>query len=449
MNQVWINNVLDLAKQEGFSDFEIYVESSKRFSASVFNGELDKFSASEPAGIAVRGIYKGKLGNAFTEKMDETSLKLLIADCRSNAEISEVEELPELYSSGAVYVTLEPEVCDLGQLSAKDKIEMLKEAEALAYKLDSRVDQLVNKYGDFATQIGLYNTKGLALTYSSSMGYAYFAPILKEGDDVKNEMVLKLFKQVSEIKTEDAVREAVEMTKAMLGAESLKSGSYATVIGNRAVASLLMVMMSIFSAEYADKGLTQLKDKVGEMIASPMVSLVEDPHLAGGFGSVPFDSEGVPTQKKRLVDHGQLTGFLHNLKTAKKFNVAPTGNGFKASYKSPVGISATNFFMEAGQETLETMMKRVGTGVLITEFSGLNAGINAVTGEFSLACRGFKIEKGAKGSPVNQITVSGNFFDLLKQVEGVANDFAFEELDSVSIYGAPSIFVKELMVSGK
>lgn len=448
MNPVEINRLLTLAKEEGFSDFEIYAENTKRFSASVFKGELDKFSASEPAGISVRGIYNGKLGNAFTEKTDEESLKLLIEDCRSNAEISESEEVAEIYGAGASYATLASEVFDFSERSAKDKIEMLKNMETLAFGLDSRVDQLVNKYGDFSTEIGIYNTRGLALTYATSMGYVYFAPILKSGDDVKNEMVIKLFKRAEEVDTEEVVKEAVERTKAMMGAQSLKSGPYETIIGNRAVSSLLMVMMSIFSAESADKGLTLLKDKVGEMVASPVVSLVEDPHLAGGFASVPFDCEGVPTQKKRLIDKGQLTGFLHNLKTAKKFNVAPTGNGFKASYKSPVSISATNLFIEAGEETLEAMMKRVGTGILITEFSGLHAGINSVTGEFSLACRGFTFEDGIQGRAVNQITVSGNFYDLLKQIDSVANDFSFEEFDSVSVYGAPSIYVQTLMVSG-
>ena len=210
-----------------------------------------------------------------------------------------------------------------------------------------------------------------------------------------------------------------------------------------------MAMVSAFSAESADKGLTQLKDKVGEGIASPLIHIVEDPHLSGGFGSVPFDSEGVPTQKKRLVDGGQLTGFLHNLKTAKKFKVAPTGNGFKASYKSPVGIGATNFFIEPGEETLENLMMRLGSGVYLTELDGLHAGINPVTGEFSLSCRGFVIEAGHLGQAVNQITVSGNYFELLKQVEGVADDLSFEEVDSVSVYGAPSLYVKSLMISGE
>ena len=121
MTPKWITALLDQAKSAGFSDFEIYTESSKRFSASVFKGELDKFTASEPFGIAVRGIYDGKLGNAYTEKNDEASLQLLVEDCLSNAVISEVSETAELFKPGAVYATWHELPSDLDKLSPKDK----------------------------------------------------------------------------------------------------------------------------------------------------------------------------------------------------------------------------------------------------------------------------------------------------------------------------------------
>ena len=103
---------------------------------------------------------------------------------------------------------------------------MLKKAEASAIAIDARVDQVINHYGDFATEIGLYNTRGLSLNYVSSMGYAYFAPILKAGDAVKNEMVLRLFKQIDKIRATEAVAEAILKTRQMFGAKSLPSGTY-------------------------------------------------------------------------------------------------------------------------------------------------------------------------------------------------------------------------------
>lgn len=449
MNQEWMKDLLETAKSRGFSDFEIYMESSKRFSTSVFKGELDKFSASEPSGISVRGIYNGKMGNAYTEKMDRESLNLLVEDCLTNAQISETEDISELFAPADSYPVLKPADSDLNAVTAADKIEMVKRAEAAAMKMDSRVDQVQNQYGDFSTKIAIVNSKGLNLECEMAMGYIYFAPIVKVGQETKNELAIHLFRNKDEIQAERIAEKSVAKTVKMLGAEILASGSYKTVMGGQPMASLIQVMASIFSAEAADKGLTYFKDKVGQQVASPLVNLVDNPHLEAGFATIPFDSEGVPTKEKRLIDKGELTGFLHNLKTARKFGVAPSGNGFKASFKTPVGISATNFFMEPGEETLSHLLGRVGEGLYITGLDGLHAGINAITGEFSLSCKGFKIEAGQLSAPVHQITVSGNYFDLLKAVEGVADDFAFEELDSIAVYGAPSVYVGNLVVAGK
>jgi PmbA protein len=449
MRREEINQLLELAKKAGFTDFEVYTETSKRFSTSIFKGEVDKFSYSEPAGVSVRGIFNGKMGNAYTERVDLEALEALVYDCLSNAQISEVEEIAEIYTPPATYPCVETEDGDLHEMTAAEKIQQLKDAETLGMQLDSRVDQITNGYGDLVSTVGIYNTKGLALEYTLSLGYAYFAPILKQGQETKNEMVLKLFKTRDAFKANELVEEAVNNTAHMFGAEAIPSGNYKAVIGNKAVSCLLSAMSSIFSAEAADKGLTLFKDKVGEVVASSMVNIVEDPHLASGFASIPFDSEGVPTQKKRLIDGGRLTGFIHNLKTARKFGVEPTGNGFKASFKTPVGIATTNLFVESGSESFETMLSRVQNGVYLTAFDGLHAGINAVTGDFSLSCRGFLIEAGQLTTAINQITASGNYFELLKLIDGVANDFVFEDIDSVSVYGAPSISAEKLVISGK
>ncbi len=449
MRPVWFKELLEIAKNKGFSDFEIYMEKSKRFSTSIYNGALDKFSASEPAGVSVRGIYNGKMGNAYSEKMDLDALKLLVEDCLSNALISEVEEVPELFAPVENYPEVPVQETNLQKIEPTVKIKMLEKGEADANAYDARVDQVENQYGDFYQMIDIVNTKGLDLHYESGMGYAYYSPIVKEGDETKNEHIIKLFRNIEDWNPKKHAEESVEKTIEMIGAESIPSGSYKTVIAPNAAASLLQVMVSIFSAEAADKGLTYFKDKVGETVASEIVTITDDPHLAEGFATIPFDSEGVPTQKKNLIEKGQMMGFMHNLKTAAKFGVSPTGNGFKASFKSPVGISPTNFFLKPGEIALEEMLKSVDQGLYITALDGLHAGINSVTGDFSLSCRGFVVEKGQKTRPVNQCTVSGNFFKMLCAIEMIGNDFSFEETENTAVYGASSVYVGQLVYAGQ
>ena len=186
-------------------------------------------------------------------------------------------------------------------------------------------------------------------------------------------------------------------------------------------------------------------DKEGEIIASDVVTIVDDPLLDNGFASTPFDDEGVATYKKELVSKGELKTLLHNLKTAYKAGCKSTGNGFKYSYASPVSISPTNLYIEKGEKSLEELMEEVGEGILITELAGLHSGANSITGDFSLAAKGFYIENGKKSYPVEQITIAGNYFYMLKDIEEVGNDLKFP----MSSIGSPSVKIKEISIAGK
>lgn len=449
MERQWMKDLLEKAKEKGFSDFEIYYEAAKRFSISVFKGELDKFSASEPSGVSVRGIFNGKMGNAYTEKIDTDALECLIEDCLTNAMINETEETVLLYEPTGESVGFERRPSNLSELTAEEKIKRLLEAEKACYAQEPQLDQVQNQYGDFATHIEIVNTKGLDVSYDSHMGYVYFSPIIKREGDTKNEHSMGLFINKEDVQELTHVSEAIKLTNAMFGAQILPSGSYKTVFSNKSMSNLIEVMAGIFSAEAADKGLSAFKDKVGQVVANPILSLIDDPHLPEGFASVPFDSEGVPTQRQALINSGKLTGFLHNLKTAEKFKVPPTGNGFKASFKSPVGISGTNMYLQPGKLSLEDLLKDVETGLYVTGLDGLHAGINAITGDFSLSCRGHKIEGGVLGTAFHQMTVSGNYFEMLKNIEAIASDLVFDGMDSSAVYGSPSVFAGHLVFAGE
>lgn len=252
-------------------------------------------------------------------------------------------------------------------------------------------------------------------------------------------------KNLGEVKPEVIAKQGLEEALSKIGGKSIPSGKYKMIINNEAMVSLLGTFSSIFNAEQVQKGLSLLKGKEGEIIASDIVTLVDDPHLEDGLGTTSFDDEGVATYKKEIITKGKLNTFLYNLKTAHKAGVKSTGNGFKSSYASIVGISATNFYIEPGKKSFDELCEEVKDGVIITDFAGLHSGASAVTGDFSLAAKGFMIEDGKKSFPVEQITVAGNFFTLLKDIEEVGSDLKFP----MSSIGCPSVVVKELSVAGK
>ena len=252
-------------------------------------------------------------------------------------------------------------------------------------------------------------------------------------------------KSLNDVKPDKIAKMGVDEALSKIGGTSIASGNYKVIINNEAMVSLLSTFAGIFSGDAVQKGLSLLKDKEGEIIATDIVNLVDDPHLEDGLASVSFDDEGVATLKTYLIKNGKLNSLLHNLKTANKAGVKSTGNGFKASYASPISVSPTNFYIEPGINSLEEMTKKINKGLIITDFAGLHSGANSITGDFSLAAKGFYIEDGIKTHPVEQITVAGNFFTLLNNIEEIGSDLKFP----MSSVGSPSIIIKELSIAGE
>ena len=252
-------------------------------------------------------------------------------------------------------------------------------------------------------------------------------------------------KSLDEVDTFKIAKMGVDEALSKIGGASIPSGNYKVIINSDAMVSIISTFAGVFSGDSVQKGLSLLKGKEGKVIASSIVNLVDDPHLKDGLASVGFDDEGVATTKTYLIKNGKLESLLHNLKTANKAGIKSTGNGFKSSYASAISVSPTNMYIEPGVSSLEDMSKKIDKGLIITDFAGLHSGANSITGDFSLAAKGFYVENGIKSKPVEQITVAGNFFTLLSDIEEIGNDLKFP----MSSVGSPSILVKELSIAGE
>jgi PmbA protein len=226
---------------------------------------------------------------------------------------------------------------------------------------------------------------------------------------------------------------------AQLGASPVESGEYEILLTNKASCSLLHPHVAMFNAESVQKNVSLLNGKVGEVIANELITLVDDPFRKKSSKSGAFDDEGVATTYKELISKGELTGFLHNLKTAKKDDIKSTGNGFLN------GISPTNFHFLEGTTDYDAAVKGMKKGLIISDLAGTHAGCNPVSGDFSLQATGFLVEDGKIGRPVALITVAGNYLTLLQDVTHVCNDLYFD----FGFVGSPSLKIKSLQVSGK
>lgn len=442
----FIQALLDEAKKAGIEAAEIYLSSGDSFRAMCQHGEINNYTVNSTRGLSLRGLYEGKMGYAATEAFDEEAVAQLVEAVKESAQLTEDSDVQEIYKGDEKYPEVNDYNPELDKVEESRKLDFVLELEKQAKAKDPRILQLTyDLISSSSSEVRIVNSYGLDLRHKDNIVYAVINALAKEGDRVVTGGGFAMDRDFEKLSVEKIVDEAVEEAIFMLKASSVPSGSYRAIIHAKCMPDLLGVFSGVFSAEAAQKGMSLLSGKEGEIIASEVVTLMDDPLLPGGLASQPFDAEGVATKTKAVIENGKLTTLLHNLKTARKAGVKTTGNAAKAGYAGSVNVSPSNFYLKPGEKTLEEMMKDMGEGLVITEVSGLHSGANAISGDFSLIAQGYTVKDGKKDAPVEQITVAGNFYQLLKNIRVVGSDLCFPG----SAVGSPSVDVGEIAVAGK
>ena len=443
---LFVKELFSKAQEEGFSEYEVYYVDRESLSISVYKEEVEKYNLNNSAGLSFRGKFGDRIGYSYTEILDEDAIEMLVKKAKENVLAIENNDIQFIYEGDKEYKEISTYHEELEDIPADKLINIAISMEKEAKKYCNKVESFSGCSVSYSSgKYGIINSKGLNLSNKSNLLTAYVVPIVKDLDKMYDGCGYVVAKSLNDVKPDKIAKMGVDEALSKIGGTSIASGNYKVIINNEAMVSLLSTFAGIFSGDAVQKGLSFLKDKEGEIIAADIVNLVDDPHLEDGLASVSFDDEGVATLKTYLIKNGKLNSLLHNLKTANKAGVKSTGNGFKSSYASPISVSPTNFYIEPGINSLEEMTKKINKGLIITDFAGLHSGANSITGDFSLAAKGFYIEDGIKTHPVEQITVAGNFFTLLNNIEEIGSDLKFP----MSSVGSPSIVIKELSIAGE
>ena len=441
----FINEVFLKAKDQGFKDWEIYLVKATSFESHIADNEVREYKNSTLQGISFRGTFKNKMGYAYTEKIEQGVPEILIKNAIENAEIKEEEGEEELFHGSSSYPTVEGIHPSLNNISVSEKINLAKTMEKAALSKDKRivaVDHCV--IAKFEGEILLVNSYGLNLSHKDGNAMAYIVVRAVEGDSTKVGIKIWGSKSFTDFDPYSIANEAVNLAINKLGAKTIPSGTYNIILENKMVANLFSIFINNFYAENVQKGLSLFKDKIGNPIASQVLTIRDNVSHDRSLRATPFDSEGVATKDKLVVLSGVLQTFLYNTKSAKKDGEQSTGNGFKSSFKSTVATDINNLFIEPGITQFKEIIKGF-TGVLITDLQGLHAGANSVSGDFSIQAEGFLYENGKIIQPVEQITIAGNFYNMLNSIEAVYDDLYFSPFGQI---GAPSLQINGIKISG-
>ncbi len=439
--------VIAACAAQGIEEYELYYQASSSTSVDTFQHSVNEFSSSLSGGLCFRCIVDGKMGYASTEDLSREQAVAVVAKAVDNAQNLETEEQVFLGQGGQVYESLPDRSYPAPTTEAL--IEKALETTEKLYAADPMaVDGCQSQVIRGAEEVAIYNSKGLDLHRRNSYAGIVAVGVVSNGKDMSNDYQIKLG-DLSRIDTDKMVKKAIDTAKIKLGGEVAPTGQYPVIFNPDAMCSLLNVYSSIFNSEAAQKGLSQLAGKEGEVIAAPIVTLVDDPFHCDNPEPANFDAEGSPTHKKNIIDKGVLNTLLYNLKTAAVAGKKTTGNASKGGYNASVGIRPFTMYLENGEYTEEELLHKAGNGVYITDLSGLHAGADSISGDFSLQSEGYMIENGEKTKFVKSFTVAGNFYDLLKNIVAIGNNCVLPNAMGMTAFGSPSVLVEGLSVAGK
>ena len=432
------------AKASGIEKLNFYVEERISRELSLYQGALEHMQRSDVKQVFVEGLVEGRSGSVFLENLDETLIPEYIRDLKENAQLSDKSFEPYDLSGLDQITAMQYQFSSL-----EDTVEAMRRAEQAAYDTDSRIASGVQIH---VQETGFYYTladenENFA-TDAILGGRAGIHLVARDGEDVQPGGKGKPFHGADIPDMEVMAREAAESAVSRLAAQSYPTGTYPVVLDARVSAELLDAFMPAFFAGNIQSRMSVLAGRLGEQLAGENISILEDPAMPGGFCTRRFDDEGVPCRAKAIVDQGKLNCWLYNRQTARKDDCSSGGNGFKAHFNEAVSTGYTNVFIPKGCSTREELLGQMGNGLLITAVSGVFAGARPNSGDFSLISSGYVVEEGKIGRAVNQITIAGNFFEMLKSVLAIGNDEHWMIASNGNVC-TPSMYVASLAISGK
>lgn len=450
--------VVEICERHGAPQSEAFFVTSYGTSIKVFDLNLESFRRSEHAGVGIR-VFKGdKIGRSYTTDVSEGALIQAVENAIASADISEPDlhiRLPEdsycpkgAREGGELGSELDIWQEDPDDISAEEKIEFTLNLERNARAFDPRVKGVETAfYSDSASNIVIANSLGFRAGYRTSSFYGYLIAIAEEDGEFQTGFGFTAARRFSRLEGDAASEEAAGLAVSLLGSSAIETKKMPLILRNLPAAEIIAAVAFALSADAVVKGRSYLADRIGESVGSDLLNLEDDGTIKGGFGTAPFDDEGVRMTRKTLIERGVLKGFLHNCYTASRMGCALTGNASRASFRDNIGVSPTNLYIPAGGSSFEELRAGIENGLEVTELQGVHVGLNPVTGEISVGVKGIFIRNGKPDKGVREVTVAGKMEDFLKGLIAIGNDLRFIPLRGG--IGAPSIVVKDIVVAGR
>ena len=444
--------VVDLAMKAGASDAEAVAREGDEFSVNVRMGQVETLQESGSRGLGLRVFLGLKSASASTSDLTADGIRQLVEGALALAKITEEDPfagLPERGEFGSVAGDLHLYYEDVYSLPGVERIEWARRAEVAALEADSRI--VNSDGGSFDAATGrkvLANSRGFVGGYRSSYAGVSAVPLAMDANgQMQRDYWWSSGRRLTDLESPESIgREAARRTLRRLGARRVPTQRVPIVFAPEVAQSLIGAVFEAASGDAIWRGASFLAGRLGESIAATNLTIVDNntmllPNGAGGFGTSPFDGEGLPSLRTVVVENGILRNYMLNTYTARKLNLKSTHNASRGLAGTP-GIGCGNLYLEPGTLTEGQIIADVPAGLYVTGLMG--SGVNLVTGDYSRGATGLWIENGALTHAVEEVTIAGNLAEMLRNVTAIGNDLVFRgavasptlRIDGMTIAGA-------------
>jgi PmbA protein len=444
------SDVITKAMKAGATDAEAVIYEGDEFSALVRLGQVEQLKESGSRAIGLRVFIGQRVASTSSSDFSPESIACLVEGAIMLAKITSEDPfagLPEPHEYGKLEGNLRLYFDDVNEMPPAERIEIARRTEAAAMASDTRIQN--SGGGDFDTATThkiMVNSRGFTGEYRRSYCGFSTQPIAQdEKGNMQRNYWFSAARTVKKLDSPEAVgREAARRTLQRLGARQAKTQKAPVVFSPEIAKSIIGNIFEAANGDAIYRNASFFSGKLGEQVAGENITVIDDGTLIfdgiGGFGTRPFDGEGLPTRRTMLVERGILKSYVTNTYTARKLGMKSTGNASRGLAGNP-GIGAGNFFLEPGSLTPDEIIGDVKNGLYVTETMGF--GVNLVTGDYSQGASGLWIENGELAYPVEEITIAGNLKDMYKNIVAIGNDLVFRGASA-----APTIRIEGMTIAG-
>ncbi len=441
------HDVVRRAMAGGASAAEAVVHDGSEFSTVVRLGEVETLKEAGSHAMGLRVFFGRRSASTHTSDLSADGLRQLVEGALALARLTSEDPhagLPEPELLGSASGDLQLYFDDVYSLPTEERIARARRAEAAALAADPRIRNSEGGSFDAANNHKvMVNSLGFAGDYKSSYCSLAAVPIAQIDDcPMQRDYWFSVARTLRKLDSPEHVgRVAAERALRRLGARKVKTARVPVIFDPMVARSLLDTISQAVNGDAIYRGASFLAGKLGEKIAGENITVIDDGIMPGGFGTSPFDDEGVPTQRTTVIERGVLKSYLLNTYTARKLGLKTTGNAARGLAGNP-GISSGNFFLQPGTRSPHRIIADVRQGLYVTEFLGF--GVNLVTGDYSRGASGLWIENGEPAYPVEEITVAGSLRDMLNNISEIGTDLEFRGSTA-----APTLRIDGMTVAGE